>query len=69
MLLEREKSGVGSKRMIRASAFLEAAGRAEVMAAVEKTKTVRRALERLAGQFRDMALIEAVDRAEKDDSG
>ena len=62
MLLEREKSGVGSKRMIRASAFLEAAGRADAAAVAEKTRTCRRALERLANQFRALALEEQMGR-------
>ena len=46
----------------RASAFLEAAGRADAAAVAEKTRTCRRALERLANQFRALALEEQMGR-------
>ena len=61
MLLEHEKDGTGSKRMARASAFLEAASVLDVMVqngVAYMTKSARVALLKAADKMRDKAVEE-----------
>lgn len=64
MLLDNEKDGIGPKRLARAVAFLEAAGRASQMAIDCGSKGPRQWLDQLADEFTDMA---AKERREFDD--
>lgn len=58
MLLDHEKDGTGSKRMARASAFLEAAALVDQSAQWGATKVARLALTRAADSLRDKAVEE-----------
>lgn len=58
MLLDKEKDGTGPKRLTRAVAFIEAAGRASQMAIDCGSKGPRQWLDQLADEFTDMAYKE-----------
>lgn len=58
MLLEHEKDGTGSKRMSRASAFLECASILDGWADRQPTGTRRREFTKAADEFRDKAVRE-----------
>lgn len=58
MLLEHEKDGIGSKRMSRATAFLECAGILDHYADLQYTEKGRREFSKAADEFRDKAIRE-----------